>query len=557
MIKFDEDKQKKQVEELHLAEEESVVKILSKRYDLPYLELSSIPINTDALRLIPEDMARKAGVAGFRLIGKKIDVALTHPKKEETIMVLKELTQRGYKPMPYMVSQRSVRRAWERYAEISFAKETEAGVLEIAHDQLASFIEELKSFADLQNLIKESLLTKKKYHVSQLLEILLAGGITTGASDIHIEPEEESVKLRLRLDGVLQDLLFVEHKIYILMLSRIKLLSGLKLNVKNDAQDGRFSIKIGDADIEIRTSIIPGAYGESIVMRILNPSTLAVTFKDLGMHPNLIKIIEREIKKPNGMILNTGPTGSGKTTALYAFLKEIQTSKIKIITIEDPIEYHLPGITQTQVDKKSEYNFAQGVRAVVRQDPDVIMVGEIRDSDTAKTAIHAALTGHLVLSTLHTNNAAGAIPRLIDLSVNSKVISSAVNVAMAQRLVRRLCKVCKKKHEPTPEEKKIIDNITKHIPANYKTNTDGTYTLWEAGSCVECNNTGYKGRIGIFEAVLMDGNIEVVIKENPSEREIKKAAEPQGIPTMRQDGMLKAFGGITSLEELARVVGLE
>ncbi len=556
MVTFDEDKQNKQLEMLRLSEEENVVKILSQKYGIPYLDMGSISINTDALRLIPEEEAKKASVAGFKLLGRKIFVATLSPQKEATQMTLKELERKGYEPQLHLVSKKSLERAWERYREISFSEETEAGVLEISNQKLSTFIEKLGTIEDLRGLVTETLSTSKKYHVSLVLEILIAGGMATEASDIHIEPEESSVKLRLRLDGVLQDLMFIDSKIYTLLNSRIKLLSGLKLNVKDEAQDGRFSIKVKDSDIEIRTSIIPGAYGESIVMRLLNPKTLSVSFENLGIEPRLLSIIQKEIEKPNGMVLNTGPTGSGKTTALYAFLKKIQTPEIKIITIEDPIEYHVPGITQTQVDEKGEYTFAQGVRSVLRQDPDVIMVGEIRDKDTARTAIHAALTGHLVLATLHTNNAAGAIPRLIDLGVNNKVISSALSAAIAQRLVRKICVECKKERAPTAAEKKIVAAVVSRMPDIYKKEIPKTYSLWEGEKCLQCHNTGFKGRIGIFEAILMDENVEKITTQNPSEREITKAAEPQNILSMQEDGLLKVLKGITSLAELGRVVDL-
>ncbi len=557
MVIFNEDKQKKQIETLYLSEEENVVKILSQKYAIPYLDLSGISINTDALRLIPEETARKGVLAGFRLVGKKIYVAVISPSKEETKMALRELERQGYEPHLYLVSKQSLDRAFGRYKEISFAEGTHAGVLEISTEAFAAFLETLSSIDDVRASITDILSTKQKYHVSQILEVLLAGAMSTDASDVHIEPEESSVKIRFRLDGVLQDLLFVETKIYTLILARIKLISGLKLNVKDDAQDGRFSIKVKDNDVEIRTSVIPGAYGESIVMRLLNPKTIGVTFEELGIEERLLKILENEIKKPNGMILNTGPTGSGKTTTLYAFLKKIKTPEIKIITIEDPIEYHLPGITQTQMEEERGYTFAQGMRSSLRQDPDVIMVGEIRDTDTAKTAIHAALTGHLVLSTLHTNNAAGAIPRLIDLGVNSKIISSALTVAIAQRLVRKICEQCKKERPPTAEEKNIIVNGLKNVPELYKKKIPAVYSIWEGQKCALCHNTGYKGRIGVFEAVLMDEEIEKVTIANPSEREIKKAATPQGILTMQEDGIFKVLQGTTTLEEVERVVGIE
>ncbi len=377
------------------------------------------------------------------------------------------------------------------------------------------------------------------------------------ASDVHFESGEEDVRLRYRLDGVLVDVLTFDHETYKQILSRLKLLSGLKLNINDEAQDGRFSIKIKGAEIELRTSILPGNYAETLVLRILNPQSISVPLEELGMEEGLRKRIEKEITKPNGMILTTGPTGSGKTTTLYAFLRKVNSPESKIITIEDPIEYHLKGIVQTQVDKKN-YGFASGLRSALRQDPDIIMIGEIRDSEVAETAINAALTGHLVFSTLHTNDAAGSFPRLIDLGISEKVLSSAVNVAMAQRLLRKLCVTCKKQRPATPAEQKIIDTILADLSnkALLPAQTNMVYAAPEGG-CPECHGRGYKGRIGIYEAIFMDSAIETILREKPSEREVALAAKPQGIPTMRQDGVLKALRGVTSLEELGRVVDLD
>jgi len=554
MVTFDEEKQKKRLEELRTKEAEDVSRMLSDKYGIPYSDLSIVPINTDALRLFPEETARDAKIAVFKLAGKQASIGVLSPEREKTIMVLKDLENQGYVPHVFLVSERSLERAWERYKEISYAKESTEGVLEVAHEQIASFLEKLKTSADVKKLVEEIARGKQKFHTSSLVEAFISGALGTEASDIHIEPEEHFVRLRLRLDGVLQDIVEFEPKIYKLVLSRIKILSGLKLNVRDEAQDGRFSIKLKDIEIEVRVSVIPGAYGESVVMRLLNPKAISVPMKELGIEERLFKTLEHEIGRPNGMILNTGPTGSGKTTTLYAFLKRIHTPKIKIITIEDPIEYHLPGITQTQVNDDEGYTFLAGLRAAMRQDPDVIMVGEIRDHDTAETAVNAALTGHLVLSTLHTNSAAGAIPRLIELGVNPKILGSALNVAIAQRLVRKLCSACKKKGDPTQEDLKIVEVIIATIP---KEIVPKTFEFWYPVGCEKCNNTGYKGRIGLFEAVRMNKEIEKLTTENPSEREIKEQASSQGILDMRQDGILKVVNGVTTLDELRSVLELE
>jgi type II secretory ATPase GspE/PulE/Tfp pilus assembly ATPase PilB-like protein len=291
-------------------------------------------------------------------------------------------------------------------------------------------------------------------------------------------------------------------------------------------------------------------------MRILNPKSISVPLEELGMDEYFYATMMREISKPNGLILTTGPTGSGKTTTLYACLKKLRSSEVKIMTIEDPIEYHVDGISQTQIDHANGYDFSHGLRAAVRQDPDVIMVGEIRDEETASVAIDSALTGHLVFSTLHTNNAAGAIPRLIDIGVNPKIISSALNIAIGQRLVRRLCAACKETYIP---EGKELEALTREFPdiALYRPNVAFPKELWRGKGCTECANTGYKGRVSIYEGILMDRNIEAILRDNPSEREIKEAAKPQGLLSMRQDGMVKCIKGMTTLSEVERAVGLE
>lgn len=552
MLKFDEKEQNKKLRELRKKEEEDLARILSEKYGLGYADLSRTTISNEALQLIGETDARNAEVAAFGKVGKKISLAVHSPNKKEVSDILRGLEDRGYEITSYMVSSQSLLHAWERYKDLSFAVKTKAGVLDISGDEIRNLIHELKTIEDIKQLIQKTLAMKKAYRISRILETVLAGGFASNASDVHIEPEEKNVRMRYRLDGVLTDILMFDLETYKLLLSRIKLISGLKLNVKNSAQDGRFSVKIDQESIEIRTSILPGAYGESIVLRILQPSTIALPMEELGIEPHLLSALKREIRKPNGMILNTGPTGSGKTTTLYAFLKSVHTPQIKIITIEDPIEYHLPGIVQTQVDKK-KYTFASGLRSTLRQDPDVIMVGEIRDEEVAETAINAALTGHLVFSTLHTNTAAGSFPRLIDLGVNPKVIGSAVNIVMAQRLIRKLCEECKKEVPLEGERKTLVESILNSI-VNKENVPEQRDVVWEAVGCDKCGGSGFKGRIGIFEAIIMDDAIEKLVKESASEHDIEKGARGQGIMNMKEDGLLKVLKGVTSLEELERMI---
>ncbi|MCW9054921.1 MAG: GspE/PulE family protein [Candidatus Pacebacteria bacterium] len=552
MARFDEEQQEEKIAELRTHEEEELARILSGKYGVEYTDLSQVSINTDALRLIKEEDARNFEIAAFAKVGKKISVAVRAPQKKEVGIAVKELERLGYEVTLFMVSRASLLRAWERYKELSYSVETRAGVLDISGEQVATLIESLSNIDDVKTAINEVLEMKKAYRISRILETILAGSLALKASDIHIEPEEENIRLRYRLDGVLTDILTFDEATYHLLASRIKLLSGLKLNVKNAAQDGRFSVEISATDIEIRSSILPGAYGESIVLRVLDPRTIALSFEELGIPKNLMEVLVHEIDRPNGMVLNTGPTGSGKTTTLYAFLKEVQQPGIKVITIENPIEYHLPGITQTQTAGE-KYTFASGLRSALRQDPDIIMVGEIRDSEVASVAINAALTGHLVFSTLHTNTAAGTFPRLIDLGVNPKIMGSAINVTMAQRLVRRLKDDYKKEVPLTGEDKKHIDRILDSI-VDKSLIPENTTTVYEPTTD---SPEAYGGRVGIFEAIVVDEEIERLIKESPSEREIAQAATKQGLLTMAQDGVIKALQGVTSLSELKRVIDLE
>jgi len=554
-IKFNEDKQRQKIAGLREQEEEGFAEAMAQKYKLPYVDLGVTPVNIDALRIIKEGDAREAEVAAFNILNKRISVGIISPNNQKTITAIENLKDRGYSPILFMISHQSMEKVWERYKDLSYALETKGGALDIANEEIQEIIKTVKGAPDIKNLIETVIREKKSYRISRILEVMLAGAIAVNASDVHIEPEENFVRLRYRLDGVLNDILEFDRDTFGLLLSRIKLISNLKLNLKG-AQDGRFSIRLGDEEIEIRTSLLPGDYGESVVLRVLNPNAISVPLEELGIEKKLLALLLKELKKPNGMILNTGPTGSGKTTTLYAFLKKIHTPGIKIITIENPVEYHLPGIVQTQTDEDKGYTFLEGLRSALRQDPDVIMVGEIRDEETAEIAVNSALTGHLVFSTLHTNNAAGTFPRLIDLGVNPKVITSAINIAMAQRLVRKLCPNCKKEAVPNTQEQKLIKETLASIKDKSYIEGLQENKVYVGSGCEKCGFSGFKGRTGIYEAIISDEKIEAVVKENPSEREIAKAAENQGILNMKEDGIIKVLRGITSLDELGRVIDL-
>lgn len=563
MLKFDEDSQQKRIKNLRSIEEEELVEMLAQtKYKIPYVNLASLAVDNDAIRLFPEAEARSLEVGPYKLIGKKATLAVRSPVADGAQKAKRMLEARGYEVVFNMASRASIEKTWSRYTDLSFATQSRAGSLDISAEVLLELSQSVRSIDDAVTKITYTVSQDKSVHrISRMLEIILGVGIGLGASDVHIEPMEDKTELRLRLDGVLHIITAFGQDVYKQLNSRIKLLSGLKLTINQNPQDGRFSAYLGKDEISFRTSFIPGAYGESIVLRILNPKSIRVTLNELGISAPMFDIFMREIKKPHGMVLLTGPTGSGKTTTLYAFLQKIFSPEKKVITIEDPIEYHLPGITQTQTDHRKGYNFLEGLRSALRQDPDVIMVGEIRDPETAKIAVESALTGHLVFSTLHTNNASGVIPRLIDLDVNPKILVSALSLSIAQRLCRTLCSECKFERDILPEEKELVEKIWDTALASNKNMEQfgvvrNITKLWGAKGCQNCNNTGYKGRVGVFECIQMDAEIEKIIMKEPTEREIKALANKQGTLDMREDGLVKILKGVTDFSELESVVDL-
>ena len=552
MHKFDEEKTTRRLGLLHKKEAEESTRLLSQKYRLPYADLSVLPIEIDALKMVPEARARAGQLVVFQAVGAHLKIGVRNPENPEARAILAELGKARHACDLYLVSGQSLDRAWQFYGKVPGGHAASAGAIEISPERLGAAQKEIATLEDVARQIEARLYTK----TSEMLEVILAGALATDASDVHIEPQEQAVRVRLRLDGLLHDIARLPPKLYSLLLSRIKLISELKLNIHDRAQDGRFTIRLGETPIEVRTSTLPGPEGENVVLRILNPRAIEISLGDLGMQPRVTATMQKELKKPNGLILTTGPTGSGKTTTLYTFLRAIHDPSIKVITIEDPIEYHLTGIEQTQVDQEKGYDFANGLRAIVRQDPDVILVGEIRDLETAETAMHASLTGHLVFSTLHTNDAAGTIPRLIDLGVKPSIIAPAINVAMAQRLVRKLCASCR----VALDAESIVEEVKKGLaqfPKDTPVPEEARWTLFRASpqGCASCSGIGYKGRTGLYEIILVDDRMEQLILASAPESDIKKEAAVQGQLTMRQDGLLKALAGITDLAELERVVG--
>jgi len=552
MKKFDDSAYKEKLATVHLEEEENFLQAMASTHGYQYINLSGFSLNPEALLLINETRAKKGLLVGFELNGKKISLATRNPNNQTGQEIIKELRAAGYSPTVYLCSMASLEHAWGRYNEASSAKVVKKGVFELDVDEINRLTKLLSSREKIKSHLLEIRGTNNVYRISKTLAVVFAGAEALKASDIHIEPEETAVRLRYRLDGVLHDIVNLEKVIYERLMSRLKLLSGLLLNVRNKAQDGRFTFDLGEKEIEVRSSVIPGAAGESIVMRLLDPSVAGFSVEQLGINEHLYEVMAREIKRPNGLIITTGPTGSGKTTALYAFLRKTHTEGVKIITIEDPVEYKIDDIVQTQVGNK--YSFASGLRSILRQDPDIIMIGEIRDSEVAETAIHAAQTGHLVFSTLHTNSAVGAFTRLFDLGVDYRLFASSINVILGQRLVRKLCQTCRRWREVTADEQTVILNILKNHP--FPPPLSDPLKICEAAGCEECNQTGFKGRQGLFEAVVVDTKIKSLLGQNPEEQTILKTAKQQKIPTLAEDAVTKILTGITSLAEVERVVDL-
>ncbi len=546
MAHFDDSRTNANISNLHHREEERMIALLAPTYGYQYINLDGVSIDVDALKSIAEEDAKRAEIAIFARADSLVSVAVRNPKNSELPQILERIQGMGYTPTLYLSSLQSILIAWEHYHDVEKAVAEVRGVLGVDQKMIEEFMNTIHSHFDVGNLLMGAQNKTNVERTTKIIEVLFGGALALKASDVHIEPEVRSTRIRYRLDGMLTDIGTIEREATPQVISRFKLLSGLKLNTRSESQDGRFTFDVGTRKVEIRTSVIPGALGESIVMRLLDPNSANFNIESLGLNARMHEIITQELKRPNGSIVTTGPTGSGKTTALYSFLQTVHTPELKIITLEDPVEYKLPGIVQIQVSKN--YTFASGLRSVLRQDPDVILVGEIRDSEVAETVVHAALTGHLVFSTLHTNSAAAAFARLIDLGVDSRMFGSAFNIILGQRLVRVLCEHCKVERPITTNQQKMIHRVLETPVA--------IHSVFDAKGCEACGMSGYKGRVGVFEAILIDEAVENAVLSDAREHIILEAAKPQKIPTMQQDGLYKVLAGITSLDELSRVLGL-
>lgn len=539
----------KLISHINREREEEQTQRKAKEWGMPYANLMYRSPEPQAVGLAPKELVKKGRIFAFKKEKQKVYLALDDPKDPQTISALKTLAdaQSEYTFIPVLVSKTTLDYLLSLYD--TFAPEVRrVGDLRLVSPPK----QEVKSLQDLQ-LFKEQL---KKASVSQLLELLLTGGVALNASDIHLEAEQKQVRLRVRLDGLLHDIGTLPPKYLKPLVNRLKILSDLKLNIQDVAQDGRFSFTADQKAYDVRLSILPTAFGESAVMRILPQDAELIELGQLGLLETDREILSSAVKTTHGLILNTGPTGSGKTTTLYALLKTVNEPTVKIATLEDPIEYRLPGVSQSQVEPEKGHTFIQGLRATLRQDPDIILVGEIRDEETARTAIQASLTGHLVLSTLHTNDAVGTIARLRELKVENELLAESLKVAIAQRLVRRPCPHCEKvPYSLTSSDKTLIEGWWQKIPTKLKQklklNLPRQFT--KPKGCQECGGIGYRGRLGIFEILENNPPIQKAILARKSLEEIKNLAVKNGMKKLAVDGLIKVLLGQTTLEELLRV----
>jgi len=514
---------------------------------LPYIDLSAFPVSSEALRAIPKEQAQELGVVCFFFTPEQIrlGVLATGAKVEELAYQLAE--RHHAKVSVYLISEHSLENVLKLYAHLPVVKPVTKDIA-ITDEELNSFEVGVDTLKSLQEAFQ-------KVSISDILTLMVASALKVNSSDMHVEAEEEGIVVRYRIDGILHEVARLPKEQWKRFVSRIKLLAALKINVADRPQDGRVTLKLSSGDLDVRVSTMPTIHGESVVMRILHSGSAGVTFDELGLRGGAYERLKREVSRPNGMIITTGPTGSGKTTTLYSILRTLNKPGVKIITLEDPIEIKMEGVNQSQVDIGHDYTFAKGLRSLLRQDPDICMVGEIRDLETAEIAIQAALTGHLMLSTIHTNSASGAIPRFLSMGVKPFLLAPALNSVIGQRLVRRICEFCQEEAVVPPEKMERVIKLLETLPPAEKEALDLKNLHFYVGKgCERCSGLGYKGRVGIYEIFTMTKEIEtVILSSSVSEYVIQDLATKDGMVTMAQDGILKALEKVTTVDEVFRV----
>jgi type II secretory ATPase GspE/PulE/Tfp pilus assembly ATPase PilB-like protein len=514
-----------------------------------YINISVTPINPDLLKLIPPEVAKEALIIPFFKMGKKLRVAVADPDKPETQKVLDQLKQAGFAININLASDEGLLEAMSLYQTEQYKVKKEIDT-SLEESKIKAFEKEIE---DLKNLQEKA----KTVTSEEALYLISVGALKTGASDIHFEPEENEVVIRFRIDGLLHEVFKLDKGTYKNVANQIKYQCKMKLNIDNEPQDGRYNFQVNERKVDVRVSALPTQYGETFVMRLLDSKRNALSFEDMGFSGSALAHTKHLLNLKHGMILVTGPTGSGKTTTLYTLLEKFNNPENKIITLEDPIEYHLKGISQSQINEKRGYDFANGLRAILRQDPDIVMLGEIRDLETAETAAQAALTGHVLLSTLHTNSAIEAIPRLINIGLPSFMVAPALDTVIAQRLARKICGNCR---EEKPIEKSKLDELTRQLDFIKKIQPslklEIPETLPVANGCEACSHTGFKGRVSVIEVLDVDNEIKRLILEKASSLKLIEAARKKGMLTMYEDGIIKVIKGITTLAEIHRVTAI-
>lgn len=543
--------------QIAIQDQEKIVAQKAASQGLGYINFDGFPIAPEALMLITKDVATTLSAVPFFVLGDEIRFGALKQTKEIDNLIDQIKKDRRANINLYLISEHSLNIALKLYEKLPTPKEVIYGY-RINEADLEKYEKEISNFDDLQKKMKE-------VSTSDIITLMFGAALKVSVSDVHVEAEEEDVKIRFRVDGRLREVATLPKESWKQMITRLKLLAGVKINVDTVPQDGRITIYLTNEKIDIRVSFLPTAFGESVVMRLLRPKAIALEFDNLGVRGHAFEMLKQEIERPNGMIITTGPTGSGKTTTLYAILKHLNQPEDKIITLEDPIEYKLVGINQSQIDHSKGYGFADGLRSILRQDPDVVMVGEIRDGETAEIAVQAALTGHLVVSTIHTNSAAGAVPRFLSMGIKPFLLAPALNAVIGQRLLRRLCKDCAVIAELSASQKEQVKSLLTSIsPASgEKVPPESEWKFKAPGNktdCPTCGGLGYKGRVGIYEIFTMTDEIEAAIlrpEGDASEAEIQNLATKQGMITMAQDGLLKALDGITSVEEVFAIANID
>jgi type IV pilus assembly protein PilB len=535
--------------EKQILSEDELFKLKSEDLKIPLREVFPEEVPLRVLEKIPEETARHYKMIGIGESGDVLEVGMVYPEDLPAREALTFLSrQQKFNVKIFLIKPSTFEKLLRQIR--TFKKEVTVALSELEKEMTAEVKERPKTAEEIVKLAEEA-------PISKVVAVILRHAVDGNASDIHIEPGKEKMRVRFRLLGELYSSLLLPMRIHPAVVARIKILSNLKLDETRIPQDGRFSAKIEGRDIDFRVSTFPTTLGEKVAIRVLDPRVGLKKFEELGLSGRNYEVIKSEIQRPWGMILATGPTGSGKTTTLYAILQLLNREGVNIVTLEDPVEYFIEGINQSQIRPELGYDFATGLRSILRQDPDIIMVGEIRDEESAGLAIHAALTGHIVLSTLHTTNAIGVIPRLIDMGIKPYLIPPTLRIALAQRLVRRLCENCKRK---VKAKKEVVDLILKEVeemPEREKKEAESKIKkpiyVYEPVGCPKCNRTGFSGRIAVFEVLAMTDRLAEIILKEPTELKLKEEAKRQGMITMMQDGILKVLDGITTIEEVIRV----